>query len=73
MEMRLSMKIGKRIFFSPPRAVVHFFKIRACAGKNLCLRPGRNLESDELCPCARGASTLLRNFAFAPEAEGCLK
>jgi len=75
MEMRLSMKIGKRIFFRRPGRLLTFLRFKlapraeVCGGENLPLRPRRNLAPGKIHACARGANSNPTNFDLAPRAQ----
>jgi hypothetical protein len=84
--MRLSMKIGKRIFlitvrnensFHRPERLPTFLRFMlppgtdGCGGENLPFRPGRNLATEKNHVSARGGSSLLLNFDLPLGAVGC--
>jgi len=79
MEMRLSMKIGKRIFFYRPGRLFTFLRFKlppraeVCGGENLFFRPGRNLAVGKKHVSARGGSFLLFHFDLPLGADGCFE
>jgi len=75
MEMRLSMKIDKRIFFHRPGRLPTFFKIQASAPggsmrwRKFALPLGAQPRPEKIHACARGGTSNPTNFDLAPWAQ----